>query len=131
MPALAAMLLAGCTSVQASPPIAGRQWRVAALNGEPIDDPQARAVFEPYRMTISFGCNTGRGPYRVDGERLVPDGGQARTEMACMPVTDGGPDIMAREDRGFAVTSRPMQMSWESASHLILQNEAGRIDLRR
>lgn len=128
---MAAAVLAACTSVQASPPIVGTQWRVAALNGEAIGDPQAIAKFEPHRMTISFGCNSGRGGYRVEGGKLNALGGLARTEMACMPVTEDGPDIMAREDRGFAVISRPMQMTWETESHLILQNEAGRIDLRR
>ena len=125
----AALLATACVSAAPATPLAG-QWRVIALNGEAIEGLQAKASFEPHRMTISFGCNSGRGAYRVEGDKLIAPG-LARTEMACMPVTDDGPDIMAREDRGFAVVSHPMRIRWQGDQALTLANEAGSIELRR
>ena len=127
---LLALGLAACAQASTPAPTLAGEWRVTALNGEQIEQSHAKATFEPQRMTISFGCNSGRGAYRVEGDRLIALG-LARTEMACMPISDNGPNIMAREDRGFAVVARPMQITWASESDLILSNEAGRIDLRR
>lgn len=127
---LLALGLAACAQAATPAPTLAGEWRVTALNGERIEQSHAQATFEPQRMTISFGCNSGRGPYRVEGNRLIALG-LARTEMACMPVSDNGPDIMAREDRGFAVVARPMRMHWQGDRVLTLTNEAGAIELRR
>jgi len=120
------LALSACTSIQMPPPLDGA-WRVAALNGEAV---AGTASFAPGLFVIGFGCNTMRGGYRIEGDRLIPLGGLGRTEMACAPVGEG-PDIMAREERGFAIASRPMRIVWEDVRHVRLSNEAGSIDLRR
>lgn len=43
---------------------------------------RVRIGFTPTRMTASAGCNTFGATYRIDGGRLVIDGG-AMTEMGC------------------------------------------------
>lgn len=126
--AIAAVLLAGCTTVTAHPPIAG-EWRVTAINGEPTGPGGPyRMRFEPGRVSGQLGCNHFGGDYRLSGE-VITTGAVAMTEMACAPATDG-PDPMAMEARGAAILSRPMRMRW-SGDRLRLSNEAGQIDLTR
>ena len=127
----AGIALAACTSIQPAPPIAGTEWRVAALNGERIDGTGTRASFRDNDFMISFGCNTGSGRYRVQGGQLIPVEGVAVTEMACMPADASRPNLMERERRGFAIVSRPMMVVWQNERRVTLSNEAGSIDLGR
>lgn len=127
----AAIALWACTSINPAPPIGGTEWRVTVLNGERIDGTGARASFRADDFTISFGCNTGSGRYRVQADQLIPVEGLARTDMACVAADENGPDLMERENRGFAIASRPMRIVWHDTRRITLSNEAGSIDLTR
>lgn len=129
--AVIVIALAGCATATERRAINGTEWRVTALNSGPISDAAARASFHGEQFTISFGCNTGSGIYRLQSDRLIPVEGLSRTLMACAGASDDGPDLMEREDRGFAIASRPMILTWRGKRHMTLSNEAGSIDLWR
>ena len=98
--------LAGC----ASTPPAGRldldgEWQVVALDSRPLIGTMR---LDQGAWSISFGCNRAAGSARVEGNRLVPGGPLARTQMACANALDGGSDPMAQEDKGFRIASQPM-----------------------
>ena len=118
------LALAGC----ASTPPAGTldldgEWQVVALDSRPLIGTMR---LDRGAYVISFGCNRASGAARLEGNRLVPAGPLAQTEMACTPGPDGGPDPMAREDKGFRIATQPM---WIAATRtprrLRFWNEAG------
>lgn len=102
-----ALLLASCTS---TPTALTNQaldgsWRIVSVSGAPAN---GTMNLNSGQIRASFGCNNGSGAFRIDSGKLVPSGGIAVTEMACMPPPRGGPDLMALESRGFAVMAQPM-----------------------
>ena len=122
-----AALLAACTSIAAPPPLAGTEWRVAAINGH------ATAPQGPFRMSFKagtlsgqFGCNHFGGDFRMrDG--MLTTGAMFMTEMACIPEGDA----VDFEKLGMSVMGHPMRVVWHDQRRVELANQAGRIDLRR
>ncbi|GAA4014478.1 hypothetical protein GCM10022280_11200 [Sphingomonas swuensis] len=95
-------------------------WTVLAVAGRPASGGQYRMGFSGDRLTAQFGCNRMSGPYRVEGERLVP-GAIVATRMAC-------PDMSAENAAG-RILGQPMRMAWSASGALTLANEAGEIRL--
>ncbi|HET9355137.1 MAG TPA: META domain-containing protein, partial [Sphingomicrobium sp.] len=81
------------------------QWRIVSLNARPVD---GSIRLERGQMTVSFGCNTGSGAFRIGGGQLVPANGLAVTERACGRTDSSARDPMALEAEGFRVVARPM-----------------------
>lgn len=99
------------------------QWRIVRLNELQI---QGSLRLDRGRMTISFGCNHGSGPFRIVSGRLVPSEGLAVTEMACQPANASAPDPMAVEAKGFRIASKPMWIAGTRDNRrLRLWNEQG------
>ncbi|HVL30561.1 MAG TPA: META domain-containing protein [Sphingomicrobium sp.] len=133
-PLALAALLAACAPVPASPPgptptlsLIG-EWRVVAVNGHAVAG-SARIV--PPIMSFSFGCNSGRSGFRIEGSVLTPVGPMGTTEMACVSADDSPSTIMQREDEGFRIAFRPMRATFYGENRVRLANEAGTIDLAR
>ena len=130
--ALAALLAAGCAPVPAPPPAPAPsligEWRVVAVNGQPVAG-KARIV-QPI-LTINFGCNSGRYGFRIEGSVLVPVGPMGTTEMACVNANESPSTGMQREDQGFRIAFRRMQIAFYGPNRARLANEAGTIDLSR
>lgn len=118
------LALAGC----ASTPAAGTldldgEWQVVTLDSRPLIGTMR---LDRGGYVISFGCNRATGAARLDGNRLVPAGPLAQTEMACAPGDVGQPDPMAQEDKGFKIASQPMWIaSTRTPRRLRFWNEAG------
>ncbi|MBA2771004.1 MAG: META domain-containing protein [Sphingomonas sp.] len=85
---------------QASPQLAGTQWRVLSIN----DVPPARAGIGSMRFTVSeyratFGCNDINGGYRLEGVRFLPSLSRM-TERGCELVPPTALSVMTYEDWG-------------------------------
>jgi heat shock protein HslJ len=102
-----ALMIASCanTSAGLSEQALDGSWRIVSVSGAPAN---GTMQLQEGSMRVSFGCNSGSGAFRINSGTLVPSGGMAVTEMACMPAQEGGPDLMALESRGFAVMAQPM-----------------------
>ena len=122
-------LLAACAATQpmADPNqgIVG-QWRVVAVNGRAV---AGSATIAPPNFRINFGCNDGHGEVRREGPALVPSP-LAVTERACVNATDEPSDVMAIEQEGFQIASRPMKVQW-LGDRARLSNASGSIDIVR
>ena len=103
------------------------QWRVVAVNGRAV---AGSATIVPPTFRISFGCNDGHGEVRLGPDRVSPSP-LAVTERACVSATDEPSAIMAIEQLGFQIASRPMKIQWFGADRARLSNAAGSIDLVR
>lgn len=110
------------------PPTLVGEWRVVAVNGRPTI---GTAKIAPPRFSIDFGCNWGRGHYRLETGALVPAGPLGTTERGCVTPAGEPDESMLREDEGFRVAARPMRINWYGADYARLSNEAGSIDLAR
>ncbi len=122
---LAVMALAGCASTAPSPATLNLDgdWQIVSLNARPLI---GAMQLDRGAYAISFGCNRAAGSARLDGNRLVPAGPLAQTEMACAPALDSGPDPMALEATGFAIASHPMWIaSTRTPRRLRFWNEVG------
>lgn len=99
------------------------QWRIVSLNARPVEGAMR---LERGQMTVSFGCNTGSGAFRIGGGQLVPANGLAVTERACGRTDSSTPDPMALEAEGFQVVARPMWIAGTRENRrLRLWNEHG------
>lgn len=117
------LLLGGCVTDRLGGPASPiGEWRVVAVNDQPVSGPTFGASFTRSEGTAQFGCNRGSGSVRASRGRIVP-GTWAATEMACMPD-----DRMRHEEAGFRVLSRPMRVTL-TMDGVRLANEAGTIDL--
>jgi heat shock protein HslJ len=77
---IVAFLVAACG--MGSQAIPGRPWKLVSIGGRP---PVAEARLEfgnDGRLTFQPGCNTGGGPYSIDGNR-IRTGDLVRTAMLC------------------------------------------------
>ena len=102
------------------------RWQVIAVNGRPL-----KGTADIAAGIISFGCNHLRGAYRQDGEKLIAIGPMGTTERGCVR-SDGTPSEAAqREDEGFRIANRDMQVTFYGPDRVRLSNEAGTIDLSR
>ena len=128
--AASATLLAGCTSIRATPAtFEGTSWHVTTINDQATpESAQFQIRFGARSLSAVMGCNSASGDYRIDGDTLVP-GPIAATKMACQAVGLTPLPLMEYEAQGFAVLSRPMRMEWHSAQRLTLRNAAGSIAL--
>jgi heat shock protein HslJ len=112
---------------RAFPSLIGR-WRIITVNGRAVT---GTADIAAGRSIISFGCNHLRGAYRQEGERLLAIMPMGTTERGCM-TPDGAPsEAMQREDEGFRIATRNMQVTFHGPDRVRLSNEAGTIDLAR
>ena len=131
--ALAALPAAACapagplTAAMPAPGLAG-EWRVIAVNGRPVS---GSAKIQPPIFAIDFGCNKGRSGFRIEGSVLVPVGPMGTTERGCVNADDSPSTAMRREDEGFRIAHRPMQVTFYGPARARLSNEAGTIDLSR
>ena len=126
MAALAAALMAGCTSVApGAGSLAETTWRVTAVNGRTTPQgPVAYSMtFESRRLGARFGCNIIGGSYRVRGATLHTDA-MLMTEMDC------GEPAATFEAQGSAILLEPLRID-RSDGRMTLGNARGRIDLQR
>ena len=118
-----ALLLAACAS--APDPLAGSEWRVAAINGHATPaEGSYRIRFRDGQASGQFGCNHFGGEYRI-ARGVMTTGAITMTEMACM-----GPAGQF-ESWGMRVLQQPMRIEWQGARALRLSNGAGSIELSR
>lgn len=80
------LALAACTAVP-GPTLDGTEWLSVAVTEDGVDRPladgtQIRLSFTDGQLGASAGCNTMGGGYRIEGGRLVFEGG-GMTEMGC------------------------------------------------
>jgi heat shock protein HslJ len=85
-PILVLLTLTACTAVS-GPALDGSEWLSIAVTEDGADRPlvdgtQIRLSFADGQLAAAAGCNTVGGSYRIDGERLIFEGG-AMTEMGC------------------------------------------------
>jgi heat shock protein HslJ len=81
------LILAGCSVVAPGPTLDGREFLSTSVTEGGVDRqlvPGTRISlrFHDGQVGASAGCNIFGGPYRIDGDRLVVEGG-AMTEMGC------------------------------------------------
>lgn len=124
---LVALVAAGCASLSSPAPItdlAGTNWRVVAIDGQPI------STAGDYSMRFDanggvgarFGCNSMGGQYRLTGDILTVSD-LATTLMGC-------PEPAATHERqGSAVLGQPMRVAFTSNERMYLSNPAGSIAL--
>lgn len=118
-----ALLLAACAA--APDPLAGSEWRVAAINGQATPaEGSYRMRFQGGQASGQFGCNHFGGQYRV-AQGVMTTGAITMTEMACMGLAG------QFESWGMRVLQQPMRIEWRGDSSLRLSNGAGTIDLSR
>jgi len=129
-PSLAACSPPGPTRPPAPPPPPSPSpigdWRVLAVNG------QAREGYlsiKPPIIGAGFGCNSGNGNGKVEGNRLILTVPMAVTERGCVNP-DGSPsEVMRHEAEGFRIVARGGQFEFYAGGRARLLNEAGNIDL--
>lgn len=132
--ALAATAAAACAPpTPPTPPPAPRasligEWQVTGVNGQAVSG-KARIV--PPLFVIDFGCNSSRSGFRIEGSVLFRIGPMGTTERACVSVDDTPSPVMQREEEGFRIARRPMQVTFYGPARARLSNEAGTIDLSR
>lgn len=115
-------------AARAFPSLIGR-WHVTAVNGRPVT---GSANITANRSIINFGCNDLLGAYRQDGERLLAITPMATTERGCViGDTDEPTEATQREDEGFRIATRNMQVTFYGPDRVRLSNEAGTIELVR
>lgn len=103
--------------------IAGTSWRVLAVNGRTVPTGDNFTMsFTDDRLSARFGCNSISGPYRSDGQSIVP-GNLAMTRMAC-------PEMSFEEAAG-RILSQPLATDWQSGERLLLTTATGSILLSR
>lgn len=123
--ALTILALAGCATTAPAPKALDLdgEWQIVSLDARPLIGTMR---LDRGAYSISFGCNRAAGSARIEGNRLVPSGAMAQTEMACAPALDDGPDPMEQEDKGFRIASQPMWVaSTRTPRRLRFWNEAG------
>lgn len=106
------------------------EWTALAINGVSLD---ARDQFRLSITATQFearACNTLGGGYRLDGPRLVWTGPWRSTERGCFDPT-GQRDVMATEERAFAILSTSLTVSTPTPDTLRVQGPRGSIDLER
>ena len=124
--ALAAALLAGCTSIAADQrTFDGTRWRVTAINGQPTPATgDYHVAFAGGQISGRFGCNGWGGRYRIMQDTIVARE-IASTLMGCPEPA------MSFESAGLRVLGQPMRLAWASSGRLTLENGAGTIALER
>lgn len=124
--AAAIILIAGCASTPSGPSLAGSEWRVSIINGQPTPENASnyRMAFKASDLSAQFGCNHIGGTYRLSGDTLATSG-TAMTEMACIGVAD------ELEGQGLAVLNKPMLVRRNSDTAVVLSNDAGEISLEK
>lgn len=116
----------GCGGEAVAPAtLAGTNWRVTAINGQPTPAGQFFLNFAAgERAGARFGCNH-------IGARYLQRGGTVSmrnvsvTRMAC------GEPAMSFERQGLGIIAQPLFASWSGGDRLTLSNVNGRIDLAR
>ena len=131
--ALLALTVGACApspSLAPPPPVPtlGGEWRVVGVNGRPTT---GSATLDRSQFAINFGCNDGRGRYRLEPPALLVVLAMGVTERGCVTSAGEPTEAMRHEDEGFRIASRPMRIAWYGPDYARLSNEAGSIDLRR
>ncbi|MCC5808787.1 MAG: META domain-containing protein [Ectothiorhodospiraceae bacterium] len=84
--ALPALLLVACQSPslhQTQPPIDGTEWRVMAINEEPVEENvETTMIFGEERVMGNTGCNQYTAPVEIDRSSMNVSNAVA-TRMAC------------------------------------------------
>ena len=101
--------------------LSNSNWRVLAINGQPVPPSGHYFNFDRERVSGKLGCNAISGNYSVSGSTLSTPM-RAMTRMAC-------PD-MRFESEGTRIMGQPMTIS-ESGDRLTLSNRVGTIELIR
>ena len=101
--------------------LSNTNWRVVAINGQPLPRSGYYFNFAPDRVSGRLGCNSIGGGYTVAGSTLRA-GALMMTRMAC-------PE-MQFEAQGMRIMGQPMTLS-ESGDRLTLSNRAGTIEMIR
>jgi heat shock protein HslJ len=86
LPLLLTLALAACAGVP-GPSLDGTEWLSIAVTEDGVDRPlvdgtRIRLSFTDGQVGASVGCNTMGGAYRIEGGRLIFEGG-GMTEMGC------------------------------------------------
>ncbi len=101
--------------------LSNTNWRVVAINGQPVPRSGYYFTFAPDRVSGKLGCNNIGGGYRVTGSTLTASA-LMMTRMAC---PDSGFEV-----EGTRIMGQPMTLS-ESGDRLTLSNRLGTLELTR
>lgn len=84
LPSLLVLLLtAACAGPAESGPSPGHStWRFVSIDGEDPVSPDAQLTFADDRIGANIGCNGMKGPWRIEGDRLIA-GPLVQTEIYC------------------------------------------------
>jgi len=106
--------------------LTGEAWTVTAINGAPVNQPEAPPTLRFTRGEVggSTGCNTYAAAYTLSGETIDVSPGRS-TRMAC---AEG---LMAREAQFLAALDGVSRLSVEGEGSLVLEGEVHRIEARR
>jgi heat shock protein HslJ len=127
----------GVIDLAPMPPVTVRdifgEWMIVSING--VGTPggsRFRAAFNPREFRAAFGCNTFRGTYWTDGDRLgLSPGGN--TEILCEGSDPKAPEVplMQFEDWGTAILRSRPEVVLRSERAMQLVSAKGNIDLVR
>lgn len=113
---------------RAFPSLIGR-WHVISVNGRPVT---GSANITAGRSIINFGCNDLLGAYQQNGERFRVIPPMSTTERGCVVgETDEPTEAVQREDEGFRIATRDMQVTFYGPDRVQLSNAAGSIEMMR
>jgi heat shock protein HslJ len=89
---LLAFLLADCSAILGSNPLAGTSWKLVLINDKPVlGETEPTIKFSDGKISGSSGCNSFGGSYKVSGQKLTTTS-IAMTLMAC-----ADPAVMEQE----------------------------------
>ena len=124
-PLVAALLLSatGCALGAPDSPLANTSWRISTLDGQRPVSGSGKMDFRRSDISVSIGCNSIGGAWRVEGDRLIA-GPLMQTEMACDTA------IMRQEDVLAALLVATPRMTL-GGDRLTLQSSAHTVELIR
>jgi heat shock protein HslJ len=119
-----ALLSAACTSIDATrQTFEGTRWRATAVDSHSLAPGERLTLqFGPFYSSAIGSCNTRQSHYRVSERMIVFEGGTT-TERGCEA------ELMAFDERAFAILTGPVRMNWTSGRQLTLVKAVGTIDL--
>ena len=101
-----------------------RAWRIASVGGRAVALPDAALTFTPTSVSGRAGCNTLRGAYRIEDDRLAA-GPIMTTRMMCAPAA------MRVERAVLSILSVPLRVRPRGERAAVLTNARGTIVLER
>lgn len=106
------------------------EWSAVAIDGAALDANDRLVMSITASQLEARSCNTLGGGYRLDGSRLIRTDPWRSTERGCFDPT-GKRDVMAVEERGFAILSSQLTVGMSTSNTLRLRSPRGSIDFIR